>query len=71
VFLGEGTTATLPTDAATAALVSEKRALEGRIAELRGRKASLKTTDYETQLEALLVELALTNEALRSRSGTR
>ena len=30
-----------------------------------------KSEDYESQLEALLVDLALTNEALRARSGSR
>jgi LmbE family N-acetylglucosaminyl deacetylase len=71
VFLGEGTTAPGPTDSAGAALVSEKRALEGRIADLRGRKSSMKPAEYESQLEALLVELALKNEALRGRGGRR
>jgi len=71
VFLGEGTTAPAPTDSAGAALVSEKRALEARIADLRGRKSSMKPDEYEAQLEGLLVELALKNEALRGRGARR
>ncbi len=65
VFIGEGTATPAPTDAAGAALVSEKRALETQIADLRARTASLKPDEYEARLEALLVELALKNEALR------
>jgi hypothetical protein len=55
-------------DTASAAMDGEKRVLETRIAELRGRKASMKAEEYEARLEALLVELALKNEALRARS---
>lgn len=71
VFLGEGTTASTPSDSAGVVMVSEKRALEARIAELRGRKSSMKSDEYEAQLETLLVELALKNEALRGRGGSR
>ena len=71
VYIGEGTSTAAPTDSAGAALVREKRSLEAQISALRARKSSLKADEYEAQLEALLVELALRNEALRGRSGTR
>ena len=67
IFLSAVPAAVVPADAATAALVTEKRQLEKRIADLRGRKASMREAEYEAQLETLLVELALKNEALRGR----
>jgi hypothetical protein len=54
-------------DSAGIRIEREARELETRINALRGRKASMKEEEYQSQLEALLVELALRNEALRSR----
>ena len=71
VFLGAAGTTAIPDDSVSAVLVSEKRAIEAQISGLRARKASLKPDDYEAQLEGLLVELALRNEALRGRSKGR
>ena len=71
VFLGAAPAAVAAGDARAAELLAEKRGLEERIAALRGRKSSMPPEDYESQLEALLVDLALTNEALRARSGSR
>jgi hypothetical protein len=48
-------------------LEREARDFEARINALRGRKATMKEDEYQSQLESLLVELALRNEALRSR----
>ncbi len=53
-----------------ARLYSEKGGLEQAIAELRRRKASLAKDEYEDQLEELLVDLALTNRAIRDREGS-
>ena len=55
------------TDSAGARIAGEARELEARINALRTRKASMKDEDYQSQLEELLVELALRNEALRAR----
>jgi len=71
VFLGAAPAAVAAGDARAAELLAEKRGLEERIAALRGRKSSMAPEDYESQLEALLVDLALTNEALRARGGSR
>lgn len=46
-------------------LYREKTGLEGRVAELRRRKAEMSRQDYEDRLEELLVELALANRAIR------
>jgi hypothetical protein len=54
-------------DSAGVRIEREARELESQINTLRGRKASMKDEEYQSQLEALLVELALRNEALRSR----
>ena len=48
-------------------LEREAREIEGRINVLRGRKATMKEDEFQSQLESLLVELALRNEALRAR----
>jgi hypothetical protein len=61
--------AVAPGDTAAARLAERKRQLEVQVTALRGRKASMKAEEYEAQLETLLVELALANQALRARSG--
>ncbi len=71
VFLGSAPATYAAGDSRAAELAAEKQKLEERIAALRGRKASMPSEDYESQLEALLVDLALTNEALRARRGSR
>ena len=57
-------------DPGLARLYAEKGGLEQAIAELRRRKASLTKGEYEDQLEELLVDLALTNRAIRDREGS-
>jgi hypothetical protein len=57
------------TDSAGARIQQEARDLEKRINDLRGRKSTMKEDEYQSQLENLLVELALRNEALRVRSS--
>lgn len=71
IFLGAAPTGVAAGDARGAELAAEKRRLEERIAVLRGRKASMRPEDYESQLETLLVDLALANESLRARGGAR
>jgi Peptidase C13 family len=67
IFLGAAPARLAITDSAGVRLQQEARALETRINELRGRRGSMKQDEYEAQLEALLVDLALANEALRAR----
>ncbi len=50
---------------AVAKLVRDKARLEGEIAQLIGRKSSMKETDYETELEKLFIELAKVNRAIK------
>ncbi|MFO1351450.1 MAG: C13 family peptidase [Gammaproteobacteria bacterium] len=52
-----------------AALKQAQLDLERRIEELKSRKAALETEAYETQLEELLVELALKGRELKAREG--
>jgi hypothetical protein len=54
------------TDPELAGLYQDKAILEQGIADLRRQKESLSKEDYEDQLEGLLVELALTNRAIRA-----
>ena len=74
VFLGYGVTAEgAPTTASPAlrALHEEKAELERRIDELREVKDQLPQDRYESELEELLVELALKNREIRAAGGAR
>jgi hypothetical protein len=57
-------------DPELARLYADKGRFEQAIADLRRRKASLEIVEYENQLEALLVDLAMTNRAIRQREGS-
>lgn len=54
-----------PADPALAALEAQERELRDRVAALQSRRESLAATDYERELEALLVELARVGQSLR------
>ena len=56
-------------DSVLVTLYDEKRELEARIAELTNLKDEMERTVYETELETLLVELALKNREIRAREG--
>jgi hypothetical protein len=56
-------------DPALAPLYAERRRLEDQVATLRTRKASMDSTAYETELERLLVDLAMTNQRIREQEG--
>jgi hypothetical protein len=53
------------------ALQARRAALETQIAALRERKASMAEATYNTQLEALLVQLARVNQAMRAAEGRK
>jgi hypothetical protein len=65
--LGGGAAAS--SDPRVAALATERRALEQRVAQLRQRKASMDSTTYERELETLLVSLARKSQELRAAEG--
>jgi hypothetical protein len=74
VFLGTGgetLTASEASDPALLALRQERREVERRLEALRARKAQLAAEAYERQLEGLLLELALKDEAIRRRTAER
>jgi hypothetical protein len=50
-------------------LYDERREIQGRIDQLRSRRASMNEAQYDEALEALLVELALKTRAIRAREG--
>ncbi len=51
-------------------LLGEQAVIEQRIEALKARKTELETAAYENQLEALLIELALTHRAIRKMSSS-
>ena len=73
VFLGTGgeDAAAAETDPALAALQRERRAVERSLDALRTRKGTTAPAEYEKELERLLLELALKDEAIRRRAAER
>ena len=74
IFLGGGgagvyASAAGANDPRLAALYKERFAIEGRIDELKKRKASLSAEAYDDALEDLLVELAMKAKAIRALEG--
>lgn len=59
-----------PADPETARLLAEQTRLEEAIADLQARRATMDSADFVTAFEALAVELARTNRALRQQEGT-
>jgi len=55
-------------DVALAGLQRRRAALEAQLEELKSKKESLATEDYEAQLERILVELARVSRQIRQRS---
>jgi hypothetical protein len=56
-------------DSVLARLYGERAELEARVAELRRLRDSMDPDVYESELEALLVDLALKNREIRAREG--
>jgi hypothetical protein len=71
IFLGGGVYASVAgaNDPRLAALYKDRFALEGRIEELKKRKATLSADAYDDALETLLVELAMKSKAIRAMEG--
>ena len=59
---------TITADVALAGLQRRRAALEVQLEELKAKKESLSTEEYEEQLERVLVELARVSRQIRSRS---
>ncbi len=59
---------TITADVALAGLQRRRAVLEVQLEELKAKKESLSTEDYEAQLERILVELARVARQIRSRS---
>ncbi len=58
------------TDPALRQLLTHKRELETSIDSLKAAKAQIQPSDYERRLEALLLDLARTDQAIRKAGGT-
>jgi hypothetical protein len=58
----------LPSDAALAALVRRRAALEAALEELKARKETLSPEQYATELEAILTELARVSLRIKAKS---
>lgn len=70
-FVLAGAPAAVATNPALRALYQEKAQLEGRIETLRGLKSKMDAAAYEKELEKLLVELALKNQAIKKAEGSK
>jgi hypothetical protein len=71
MYLSPALSAAAAADPKLAALYKEKRALEDRITELRRSKDAMPAAEYESQLEKLLVDLALKAQAIRAIEGKK
>lgn len=58
-----------PADSTTARIEAEIAEIEAQLAILRSRRDEMSQEDYDVELEALLVDLALKNRELRGRGG--
>jgi hypothetical protein len=56
-------------DSVLAKWIEERMRLEGAIEQLKGRKPGLAPTEYATQLEKMLVDLARLGRSIRNRRG--
>ncbi len=56
-------------DPRVAALVAERQKLEDEVATLRGKKTSMSASDYDRELERLLLAIAEKSQAIRAAGG--
>jgi hypothetical protein len=68
VYLDPDPASGLDDGAALSMLQKAKADLERRIEELKGRKTSLSTDEYDAELERLLLELARVSQQIRTKS---
>lgn len=71
VFLAAAPPAVAATDPELRGLLQRKGTLERQIADLGSRRSTMSADEYDRQLEALLVELAQTDQRIRERTGER
>jgi hypothetical protein len=64
-------TSAAPTDPKIASLVAERRALEAQVDALRRKKATMDSTAYERDLEALLLQIAQKTAAIKAAQEGR
>ena len=57
------------TDPELLRLYQEKADLEARVRELRALRATMEEAQYEAELEALLIDIALKNREIREKGG--
>ena len=57
------------TDPVLVRLYEERAALERQISDLRALRGTMEESRYESELEALLVEMALKNREIQERGG--
>ncbi len=57
------------TDPELLRLYEERMALETQVAELQARKGEMEVEAYETELENILVNLALKSREIRAKAG--
>jgi hypothetical protein len=67
-YLAPDAVLTLPSDATQAALVKRRADLERQVEELKARKESTPTEQYDAELEKVLVELARISAQIRAKS---
>ena len=63
-------TRSTPQNAAVAALIAERQALESQVASLRDRKSQMSADAYEAELERLLLAIAEKTRAINAAGGT-
>jgi hypothetical protein len=71
LFLGDAIRSAATASPEVQGLQTTKKELEDRIAELRARRSSLEEELYLEELEALLLDLARTNEAIERLAGSK
>jgi hypothetical protein len=67
-YLAPDAVLALPSDATQAALVKRRADLERQVEELKARKESTPSDQYDAELEKLLVEIARISRQLRAKS---
>jgi len=67
-YLQPDTSVAIPTDSVTAGLVRRRNELEAQLEELRARKETMATEQYEAELERIVLEIARLSAQIRTKS---